>query len=282
MKSLLTLIVGIATILTSPAPFAADEALVLGVLPRRNVTETINMFRPIARELEKATGRRIEVKAARDFPAFAREINALRYDLVHLNPFQYIETKQRHGYDAIAMNEERGKASVRGAIVVRKDSGIVTLAQLKNKRIAFGGDRKAVVSYVIPTALLRQAGLKAGDYTEIFTRNPMNAVIVAYIGEADASGANSLATQPGFVVGVDATKIRILAQSEPLPHLPWAVSSRLSPDLKARIQGALIGMRNSDAGRRALASAQLTGLAPANDRDYDAHRRLLSDQLPKQ
>lgn len=269
------LCVGLLLVPLIPVASAAEDALVMGVLPRRSVAETLSMFRPIADELEKALGRRVEVKTARDFPAFWAEVSKKEYDLVHLNQLQYIKSHQRFGYQAIAKNEERGKVTVRSAIVVRSDSGIASLADLKGKRIAFGGDREAVVSYVIPTALMRQAGLKAGDYTEVFTRNPINAVVVTYIGEADASGVNSLAIQPGFVTSIDVDKMRVLTESDPLPHLPWAVSPRLSPALKARLQNVLIELRNSDDGQRALASAQLTGLAPASDSDYDAHRRLL-------
>ena len=262
------------------APVSADAAdpLMIGVLPRWNVTQTINMFRPLAAELEKATGRRVEIQTARDFGAFWQAVDTQRYDLVHLNQLQYIQSHRRYGYRAIAKNEEHGKSTVRGAVVVRSDSGIISLSDLKGKRIAFGGDRNAVVSYIIPSALLRQAGLGPGDYEEVFTRNPMNAVVVTYIGETDASGANSLATRPGFVTGVDAGKLLILAQSEPLPHLPWAVSPRLAPALAAKIQNVLTGLKSSAAGRRALASAQLTDLIPATDGDYDSHRRLFGDR----
>lgn len=255
-------------------PALAADSLVIGVLPRRNVTGTVSMFRPLAAELERAIGRRVEIRTARDFNAFWHEVGSGRYDVVHLNQVQYIKSHRLYGYRAIAKNEEHGKSTVRGAVVVRTDSGISTLGDLKGKRIAFGGGRLAVVSYLIPTALLRQAGLKPSDYEEVFTRNPMNAVVVTYIGEADASGANSLAIQPGFVTGVDATKLRLLAQSEPLPHLPWAVSAHLAPALAMRIQNTLTGLQASAAGRRALASAQLTGLVTANDSDYDPHRRL--------
>lgn len=260
------------------APVVAADPLVVGVLPRRNVTETVNMFRPLAAELQKATGRRVEIRTARDFNAFWHEVGTGRYDIVHLNQLQYIKSNKLYGYRAIAKNEEHGKSTVRGAVIVRTDSGIASVADLKGKRIAFGGDRYAVVSYLIPSALLRQAGLKPTDYEEVFTRNPMNAVVVTYIGEADASGANSLATRPGFVTGVDATKLRALAQSEPLPHLPWAVSRRLTPALATQIQNALTSLQQSEAGKRALASAQLTGLVTASDSDYDPTRRLFGDR----
>lgn len=259
-------------------PAAATDPLVIGVLPRRNATETVAMFRPLAAEIEKATGRRVELRTARDFTAFSHEIGAFRYDLVHLNQLQYIKAQRQYGYRAIAKNEERGKSTVRGAVIVRSDSGIASLADLKNKRIAFGGDRNAVVSYLIPSALLRQAGLGPGDYEEVFTRNPMNAVVVTYIGETDASGANSLATQPGFVTGVDAEKLRVLAQSEPLPHLPWAVSPRLPPALAAQLQTVLTGLKRSESGQHALASAQLTDLVLASDSDYDPTRHLFGDR----
>jgi phosphonate transport system substrate-binding protein len=65
--------------------------------------------------------------------------------------------------------------TISGTIFVRRDSGIERLEQLWEK-ILFGGGPRAMMSYIVPTYLLPQAGLKAGDYDKTYAINPPHAV----------------------------------------------------------------------------------------------------------
>lgn len=262
---------------------AQDDPLVIGVLPRRNVTDTVTAFTPLAEYLSTQLGRRAVLETAKDFDAFWHAVAAKRYDLVHFNQLHYIRGHRDFGYQVIVKNEERGESTIMSAIVVRHDSTLDTLTQLKGKKIAFGGNRDAMMSYVVPTALLRRAGLKRSDYSEVFVRNPANAITMTYIGETDASGTGTLFLQPGVSTGIDVAKIRVLAQSDPLPQLPWAVAREMPASLRRHIQRLLTSLHKTDEGAQVLRQAQLTRLITARDSDYDVYRRLLvelGDEIP--
>ena len=81
---------------------------------------------------------------------------------------------------------------------------------------------------------------------------------------------------------VDVSKLRLLAETAPLTHLPWAVRHDLDPDLIRQLVTALLDLNQSEAGRHILKQARLTGLYPVRDADYDAHRALLRKVRPTQ
>ena len=266
------------SLLAGMPAFAQEDPLVVGILPRRNVTDTISAFTPLVAHLAAQLGRRAVLEPAKDFDAFWQAIAAGRYDLVHLNQLHYIRSHREHGYHVIAKNEEFGDSTISAAIVVRGDSTLGALSQLKGKTIAFGGNRDAMIAYIVPTALLRRAGLKRGDYTEVFVKNPLNAITTTYIGETDASGTGAVVLrQPKLLPGIDIGQIKILAQSERLPHIPWAVTRSMAAPLRHKIQKFLTSLHRTEDGQRVLKQAQLSALVPATDGEYDIYRRLLTD-----
>ena len=254
----------------APPALAEDDPLVIGVFPRRAAEATTRMFSPLTDYLSARLGRPVRLETAKDFDTFWEGVTARRFDLVHFNQFHYLQAHDRHGYDVIVNNEEFGSGSLTGAIYVRKDSGITTLSQLKGKKIAFGGGPDAMMSYIIPRYLLQQAGLAQGDYTEAFSVNPPNAVFTAFFGQADAAGAGDVVIDLPIVrQRIKADEMLILARSQPVRHLPWAVRADLPEALKDRLRGLMLALNDDEAGRAILKSAGLTGLSPG-------HRRRLS------
>lgn len=265
------------SLLVGMPAWAQDPPLVVGVLPRRNVTDTVNAFAPLVEHLATQLGRRAVLEPAKDFDTFWQAVAAKRYDLVHFNQLHYIRGHRDYGYQVIVKNEEFGDSTITGAIVVHRDSTLDTVAQLKGKKIAFGGNRDAMIGYIVPTALLRRAGLKRGDYSEVFVKNPANAITMTYIGETEASGTGTLPWHASALTGIDMGKVRVIAKSEPLPHLPWAVTREMPAPLRQNIERLLTSLHRSDDGARVLKQAQLTRLVPARDSEYDVFRRLLAE-----
>ncbi len=273
----MAVVLSAALLFGSAAVYSQPEApLTVSVFPRRNAALTMRMFRPLARYLEEQLGRRVQLRTSASFGAFMRSLERHRFDLIHLNQYQYIRAHDAYGYEAIAQNEEFGEGSIRSALFVRKGSGIESLEQLRGRRIIFGGDRSAMMSYILPTFVLREAGLGAGDYQELFAVNPPNAVIATYLGRADACGVGEVVIQLPILSGKsDPKELRTLATSAPFPHLPWAVPADMPEALKQRVQSLLLDLANTAEGRQVLESAQLTGINPASDADYAPHRAVV-------
>lgn len=252
--------------------------LTMGVFPRRNASTTIKLFTPIAKHLSKQLGQEVRLETAKNFREFWKKVLLQRYDIVHFNQYHYIKTQDKNKYRAILQNEEFGIKTIAGAITVRKDSGINTLQDLKNKNIIFGGGKKAMIAYVIPTALLHRAGLTKDDYNEQFAKNPPNSLLSVYYKRADAAGTGNIVLNlPLLRNSIDTSKIKYLVTSKPLAHLPWAVKTNMSNALSSQIQNIMLDLNNTIPGKEILKTAKLTGIHTATDRDYNPYRKILHE-----
>ncbi|MES9971542.1 MAG: PhnD/SsuA/transferrin family substrate-binding protein [Candidatus Thiodiazotropha sp.] len=258
------------------------DPLLIGIFPRRDAIATANLFRPLSSYLEEHLQQPVKLELSANFDVFMKRLQQRRYDLVHLNQFEYVNAHEKLGYEAIVQNEEFGEKTIRGAIYVRSDSGIKELQQLRGKEILFGGGPRAMMSYIVPTYLLRQAGLEAGDYQEKYAVNPPKAVISTYLKHADAGGAGEVVQRlPMVKKKIDVNDLTVIAVSDPLPHLPWAVKEEMEDGLKSRIQDLLLGLKTSPEGQEILRQARLSAFNPVSDSDYDSHRVIINTLYPQ-
>ncbi|HRP96821.1 MAG TPA: phosphate/phosphite/phosphonate ABC transporter substrate-binding protein [Rhodocyclaceae bacterium] len=261
------------------ASAAAEPPLEMGIFPRRHATLTNELHAPLADYLSRELGREVRLVTARDFDAFWAGVEQAQFDIVHYNQFHYVRSSDR--YRVIAHNKEFGSGVVAGAIYVRKDSGITNLAQLRGRTIVFGGGRDAMMSYILPSYLLLQAGLQPDDYEAVFSRNPPNSLIALYYKQVDASGAGDILIDlPVVREAIDPDTLMHLSVTEPVLHLPWAVRNDMPESLSRRIQALLVGLETHEEGRAILKRAQMTGFGAAEDADYDPHRRIIEQVVP--
>jgi phosphonate transport system substrate-binding protein len=270
---ILTLVWLIATVTLAPVIHAADDPLLMGVFPRRNAAETAKLFTPMAVFLSERLGREVKLITSKNYDTFWKDVTELRYDIVHYNQYQYIRSAK--SYKVIAHTQEFGKNAVAGVLFARKDSGITEVSQLRGRTVIFGGGKDAMLGYIAPRYLLLQAGLKEGDFKTEIAVNPQNALVALYYKQADAAGGGDVVLdQPVIKNAIDTGEIRILASTEPLLFLPWALKRNMPPKLAQSIQSVLLDLNNSAAGKQVLNSAIMTGIEKAGDRDYDPHRKM--------
>ena len=263
----------IATAAAAPVIQAAEDPLILGIFPRQRATETTTMYTPLANYLSERLGRKVILVTSKDFDSFWKAVTERRYDIVHYNQYHYILSAQ--SYRVIGHNREFGKDAVAGALYVRKDAGITEVSQLRGRTIVFGGGKDAMLSYVAPRFLLMQAGLKEGDFKSEFAVNPPNALLALYHKQADAAGGGDILIDlPVVRNAINTQELRLLAKTEPLLFLPWAVKRTMPAKLGESIQSILVDLGQSDTGKNVLKAAMTTGIGKAGDRDYDPHRKM--------
>lgn len=256
-----------------PVAQAADAPLVLGIFPRYKAAETTAMYTPMVNYLSEKLGRKVVLATPKDFNAFWEEVTDRRYDIVHYNQYHYVNSAK--SYKVIAFSQEFGKSAVAGAIYVRKDSGITSVAQLRGRTVMFGGGKDAMLSYIAPRFLLKQAGLQESDIKSRFAVSPPNALIALFHRQADAAGGGDILIDlPAVKKAINTEELTVLAATEPLLFLPWAVKRTMSAKQGDSIQTTLLGLADTDAGKAVLKAALTTGMGKAGDKDYDPHRRM--------
>lgn len=259
---------------------SAEPDLILGVFPRRNVKVTQEIYKPLVDVLTKTLGRKVVLETTYDFALFWQSVVKQRYDIVHYNQYHYIKSHHDNNYQVIAKNVELGHKDIAGAILVRNDSGINTLEELKGKKIVFGGGKKAMMAYITPTYLLRKAGLNDGDYVERFALNPPKAITAAYYHQAAAAGAGHYILElPVVKKVINTNEMKNLAISQKMTNLPWAIKDSMPDDLVSDIKRVLVTLYDTAEGRKVLKSARVTRFLPAVDSDFDVHREIVETVL---
>ncbi|MGD8591849.1 MAG: PhnD/SsuA/transferrin family substrate-binding protein [Gammaproteobacteria bacterium] len=248
----------------------------MGVFPRRSVEATQKAFQPLAEHLSKMLGEEVKLIVPASFKDFWKGVKQNQFDLVHYNQYHYIRSKKELGHRVIVANEEFGNKQIAGALSVRKDSGVHSIAELRGKVILFGGGTKAMGSYIAPTAMLKKAGLVAGkDYMVNFAMNPPSAVVGTYNKGAGAAGSGNVVLRlKATTKQIKAEDMQIIAESEPFTQLPWAVNSHVSVELADKIQKIMTSLKNSEAGRSVLKAAKVTDFYAVTDKDFDKVREI--------
>jgi phosphonate transport system substrate-binding protein len=260
----------------------ADDALIMGVFPRRNAQISYQMYSPLANYLSKQLGREVKLSLSKNFATFWQGVKNRKYDLVHYNQLHYLRSHKNFSYNVILQNEEFGKSTLAGAILVHKNSGINSLEALKGKRIIFGGGPGAMISSVVTRLLLLEHGLSTNDYQTMYAINPPNAAVSVFTGDADAAGTGDGVLNLKVVNNaIDTTQLTILAKSDALAHLPWAVKSDMSIAVQKQIKSLLLNLIKTPAGKNILKSAGLTNFRVAENTDYDPHRVIVKKVLGK-
>jgi len=263
----------IATAAATPVIQAAEDPLIMGVFPRLNAGETTKRYAPLARYLSERLGRKVTLVTSKDFDSFWNGVTDQRYDIVHYNQYHYIRSAR--AYRVIAHQQEFGKNAVGGALFVRKDAGITRISQLRGRTIIFGGGKDAMLSYIAPRFLLMQAGLKEGDFKSEFAVNPPNALLALYHKQADAAGGGDILIDlPVVRNAINTQELTVLATTEPLLFLPWAVKRSMPAKLRESVQSVMVGLERNEAGRKVLNAAKATGMGKAEDKDYNPHRKM--------
>lgn len=261
-------------------PVFAEDAVVVGVFPRRNPSEMIRMFTPLADYLSRELKQPVKLETAPDFTSFWEAVSANRYQLVHYNQYHYVRARSQLGHVLLAINEENGKSSLSGIVMTRVDSGIRTLADLRGRTIVFGGNKQAMNSYITPTYLLRQAGLKAGDYREEFAVNPPNVALGVFYKRALAGGIGDILYDTPFLhEQIDVSKLVTLAKSPPVPHLVWAVRSDVPVPLRQRMQQALLDVKRAPDAAHILNAAALSNIVAASDEQFRYVREVVAEVM---
>jgi phosphonate transport system substrate-binding protein len=275
----LTLLTGLSWL---PSVVLAD--LTIGIFPRRPAAVSHQAFQPLADHLGQVLGEKVTLVVPKDFKKFWSELKQNKYDLVHFNQYHYIRSHKEQGYSVIVANKEFGSSKIAGALAVRKDSGVNSVADLKGKTILFGGGKKAMGSYIAPTAILKKAGLEAGrDYKVAFSKNPPSAVIGVYNNAAHASGSGNVVLKiKGVTKKVDVSQMKIIEESESFTHLSWATKSGMSDSRSRKIQEAMIKLAETEAGREILKAARVDGFVPVTDSEYDKVREITKYAIDEQ
>lgn len=249
---------------------AIDKPLILfGVIPRYNPLVMYKRYQPIMDYLTAETPYRFELKISRDYPESVRFLQEGVTQVSSLGDVTFAEASTR--YHAIPILKPLNKDGIpfyRSAIIVRADSPLKNIRDLRGKTMAFGSAH-STSGNLIPRYLLWDNGVRIQDLKRWENLQHHDAVAKAILkGQFEAGAVKDVVAEKYQAHG-----LRILAWSAPIPAVPLVVRKDTPPEVVKALTAALLKLDRTNPKHQALMQNWddefRYGFAPANIRDYD-------------
>ena len=245
-----------------------DAVYIIGVHPLHNPKRLHEIFGPIAEYLSQhVDGVRFKIEASRNYAAYDEKLYSRKFHLALPNPFQTINSF-KFGYRVFAkMSDDE---NFRGIFLVRKDSNIKNVSDLKGHAVSFPAPT-ALAATMMPQYYLQQHGL-----------NVMRDIDIKYVGSQESSIMNVMlgntiagATWPPPWRALAkerpelAKQLSVIWQTESLPNNSFVVRDDIKDAIVSEVKQLLLNLHKQPEGKKWLAKMELSKFEAADDRTYD-------------
>jgi len=247
--------------------FATEKEYIFGVHPLHNPQRLHEVFSPLMDYLSKnIEGASFKLEASRNYAAYDKKLYAQKFDFALPNPFQTVNSIEK-GYKIFGkMSDDH---NFRGIILIRKDSGIKKIEDLKGK----------IVSYPAPTALA--ATMMPQYYIQTHGVDVMTEIDNRYVGSQESSIMNvflkhssAAATWPLPWIALSrerpdiAESLIVKWKTEPLPNNGLVVKPDVSEDIVRQVAELLFNLHSKTEGKAMLNKMELSAFESANNETY--------------
>jgi phosphonate transport system substrate-binding protein len=253
-----------------------------------SLEENLRRFAPLGAYLERKLGRKIVVSHVNTFD-FVEMARRGEFDVLQANGYIYINVREKIGATLLAreVKSDTGK-DTRGLVVVRADSPVRSLADLKGKRMVFG----PVFSpggYLTQYYTMLQAGLDPektlGKYSFLPGAWQHEKVVYSILyGAVDAGAVKAGDIERMEAEGkVRKSDFRVIVSSEPVPNCTFFALPHVDPTTAGKVREALLRLSPQDfvevEGERVnvLRRDGVSGYAPASEAEFDVLRRMAKE-----
>lgn len=241
-----------------------------GVYTTDKPTVMYRTFTPILEALEESMAKEmnrdvaIELKIFKTYEAARAALVNGEIDFARFGPASYVLVKMsKPEVSILAMETSKGKKTFEGYIVVRADSPIRTIEDLRGRSFAFGDATSTIGRFLAQKELLdagiHRDDLRAHDYLGRHDKVFRAVELGKFDAGALKSGTFNKLNKKGH--------LRILARFDNVTK-PWVGRAGLGKDAEKALSNALIGIDDPEL----LAPFKTDKLVTGTDSEYDAIR----------
>jgi len=243
-------------------------AVKVAILPDYSLNIVSQKYAGLLSRLSEQTGYRLEHVSAMDYRSFLSTVEGSKADFSFQNALLFTRLKKTKNAEPIAVAVgSDGLPSGRGVIVVRHDSGIHSVMQLKGKTVAVPA-REAVLGYLAQAMLLHESGLDVEEDMNVVVAARHDQVLSdVWQGKVDAGFVKESALDE-VADRVRLSDLEVLAHTDPFPG--WCVvkfpeTDRVVADKMTR---ALLSLNwDNPNDRQALSAAGIRGFVDSSNVD---------------
>lgn len=279
---------GMATVALTGCGSKKSEEKTLNVqfVPTNNDGSMEAKAKPFADYLTEKLGCKVNVTLATDYSTIVEAMSSGKVDLGIMPPAAYVQARDMGAAKAILTSQlgeydqETGlpvegemTGTFKGEVLVKADSDIQTLEDLKGKKIATLSPNSAS-GYIYPVAEMKEAGIDPATDCTLTTVNDIPSEMTAVLnGQQDAcfvfEGARVVFSSKfeGYDLMND---LRVLYLTEgDIPNDAIAVRPDMDDEMKEKIKETFLNMPNDEQGAEAMSLWGHKGYEEATEEAYD-------------
>lgn len=268
----LTILLVLCVLLSAPVHAQSSERIVVGLIPELNIFKQKQRFRLLGEYLTKKTGVPVEFTILTRYGNIVDNFTVEKLDGAFFGSFTGALAIRKLGVVPLArpVNLD-GSSTYHGFLLVRKDSGIVSVKEMRGKRMAYV-DKATTAGYIFPLAYLKEHGVSgdAGFFRETFFTGSHDAAIIAVLdGKADVAAAkHSVYDRVAKENPRVAKELAVIAESAKVPSNGLCVRADLPDDLQKKLKKALLDLESDPAGQAVLAEFGARRFIETTKEDY--------------
>jgi phosphonate transport system substrate-binding protein len=249
---------------------ANPSKLRVALLPDENASTIIQNAQPLKKYLEDTLKKEIELVVTTDYSSMIEAMRFNRIEVAYFGPLSYVLAKSKApGIEPFAVGVAKGSPTYKSVIITLADGSLKSIADIKGKTMGFG-DNASTSSHLIPRAYLARNGLIGEKDYKLAHLGTHDAVARAVeTGKVDAGGLSQEIFKVLVAKGsIDGSKLKVLAESDPIPNYPMVMQGSLDAELKAQIKKAFLDLKDA----AILKTFRAEGFVQTTDQAYDILR----------
>ena len=252
------------------------QPLRIGMLPTQRFEEQQRMIKPLEEYLEKSLETEINFLVASDYKQVVKWLVDGKIDMAYVAGVSYLEALEGGAEIeplVAPINKYTGRPWYRAAIVVRVNSNIKTLHQLKGKRFAFV-NKSSTSGYLMPFSALNKGGINPEQEFKkvIYSGTHAQTLEALKNDDVDAAATNIPYYLKQQKMGqLRPEEFRVIWESPPIPPSLIVVSKKLPADSIKKLKVSLL---NTPEGIEDIFGRQSAGYTTIIDADYTSIRQL--------
>jgi len=258
----------------STTPPIKRDVYIFGVHPLHNPKRLFEVYQPMIDYINKhLTNSELRLEASRNYPAYDKKLFAGHFHFSLPNPYQTV-TSTEHGYKIFGkMGDDE---NFRGIILVRKDSNIKKISDLKGKNISYPAPT-ALAATMMPQWYLYKHGIDINkDITNSYVGSQESSIMNVFLGK---SAAASTWPPPWRAFIKERPEVRdqveVKWETPPLPNNGLVVRSDVPQNIVDKVSSVIFSLHTHAKGRKILEAMELSRYEKADNKTYDPVREFL-------
>jgi len=242
---------------------------IVGIHPLHNPQRLMETYGPIVEYINfnmPIPEVRFKLEASRNYEEFEKKLYGRHFAFAMPNPYQTLQSI-KHGYRIFGkMGDDK---NFTGIILVRKDSSIHEVSDLKGKVVSYPA-KTALAATMMPQYFLHTHGIDINrDIENRYVGSQESSILNVFHGRVAAGATWPVPWKIFSAENPDmASQLMVKWETAPLPNNGWVVRNDIPTPVADQFSRLLFSLQDNVPGRRILDQLPVSRFEPATDKTY--------------